>query len=263
MIAFTHHAVERYLQFHRLDDRTDPRDATQVRAMLEEAATRAVKLPEKTRRGHTMWQLQELGIEIVTKHDNGVDVCVTILPPPRLRGLDPRTAELVEAKIRDLETRKSALEEERHSLSQGAPMPLPTVEQLASEIDPAQEPTAFRYTADISRVAALVSTKAAKKAAHDARCRRIEELKLELSIISQELALLPAILKTMRHAITSDRTMANLKRAMKIAVKRLRMLPPEQTKDTFHRIWMVDPGLVSDKFVDDETSGDDEQTDEF
>jgi hypothetical protein len=82
-VKFTHHAVERYRQFHMLD-RPGATDAD-ARAELEAAAPSAVK-GGTSRSGDPMWMIQSLGIEVVAKHEDGVDIAVTVLPPARFRG---------------------------------------------------------------------------------------------------------------------------------------------------------------------------------
>lgn len=81
-MIFTHHAVERYRQFHMIDRP----GATwhEARSALESAAAGAVK-GGTTHRGDDMWMLPSLGIEVVAKHEDGVDVVVTVLPPAQYR----------------------------------------------------------------------------------------------------------------------------------------------------------------------------------
>src|SRR6185295_16664202 len=125
-LQFTQNAVNRYIQFHMLDVvNPDPRD---VRQLLESHAPDAIKIPEKQGGGQTLWRIEALGCVLISKHDEGLDVVVTILPPPRFRGLTPLQAEQFEAdRLRTLgesvrlnAEHQRVLEEERQAEAAGA-----------------------------------------------------------------------------------------------------------------------------------------------
>lgn len=115
-IVFTRHAIERYLQFHMLDQpQATEEDA---RRLLEAHAHEAVRLSVRTHKGQEQWQIQALGCEIVTKPEGDYHVCLTILPPMRFRGLTPDQAERMVDSIREAAERTARLEREREDLQQ-------------------------------------------------------------------------------------------------------------------------------------------------
>lgn len=95
-MIFTHHAHERYRQFHMLDQPTATDE--DARVILEAHGSLAVRLPARTFRDDEVWAIHALGIELVVKRDGDFEepVCVTVLPPVRFRGLTPLLAEQAE-----------------------------------------------------------------------------------------------------------------------------------------------------------------------
>lgn len=86
--ALTDHAIRRVMQRVRRDG-----DYYAARAALREGATRAVLLPERTPSGERMWSVQDPPMRLITKHDNGVAVIVTVYPA----ATEDDTEEVVEA----------------------------------------------------------------------------------------------------------------------------------------------------------------------
>lgn len=103
----THHAVERYRQFHMFG--RPSASLADARAELEAAVSTAIRSGQ-TRTGDRTWMVQSLGIEFVSKHDDGVDYVVTVLPPARFRaqggqaGLTPLQVEAVSDSLARAET---------------------------------------------------------------------------------------------------------------------------------------------------------------
>ena len=78
--GFTEHAIDRFIDRHAPD-----LSRAEARKYLEQTALKAVRLKEKTINGQAQWQIED-GVVLVTKSDNGENVCVTILPEPQHRG---------------------------------------------------------------------------------------------------------------------------------------------------------------------------------
>lgn len=125
---FTRHAVERYMQFYLMDDQADERD---VKVLLEAESVAAYKLPDKTYAGDIQWRIDALGCDLVTRcleGGVGVDVVVTILPPPALRGYTPQQAERVSEYLKRIDQRKKEVallrdrlaREQTHATKKGA-----------------------------------------------------------------------------------------------------------------------------------------------
>jgi hypothetical protein len=217
MLKFTRHAVDRYIEFHmRNDQMVDPRD---VRADLEAAAERAVKLKEKTRTGQTKWALESMGCEAVTRHDDGVDVVVTILPPPGLRGLTPDQAERVVTKIE---------------------VEADIVARLTEEV-------AVTEMAIVELQAVPCSKGSEPKAELHREKSRLQELKYEHGIATMEHQVLCSELKAMRQKLGRESNESKLKKALRAALRCVRDGEAKWARDEVARI---DPGLASDKFID-------------
>lgn len=233
-LKFTHHAVERYIQFHMLDSvNPDPRD---VRALLESHADQAIKSPVKTHRGDTQWRIEALGCELVSRHDEGVDVVVTILPPLRFRGLTPEQAQILEARVAQA----------HHE-----------VEGLAADEAHLQESLAHRLIEDLSRewmVAARARREAMRQPLAEARAMRIDA--------QREHAMIAGVLRTARHQIHTDKDNANIRRALRVALKALRAGAQDPGVSVYEEEWYatvrsaleeierIDSQLVTNAFID-------------
>lgn len=128
-MKFTKHAVDRYMQFHLLDDQTP--DWRDVLALLEENAASALKLKEKTKGGQTQWLIESLGAQLITKHDDGEDVVVTILPPVKFRGLTPLQAEAMANKTEELKFQEEMLRSEQAEIRVKHPIDGPKQTRLS------------------------------------------------------------------------------------------------------------------------------------
>jgi hypothetical protein len=221
-MIFTRHAVQRYRQFHMLDQPTATDDDAYDVLMRHGPA--AVLSRTRTHRGDPVWMLEALGAELVCKHENGTVTCVTVLPPPRFRGLTPLQAERVADSHREARERAEAAQ--RVVAETSAAMARAIV---ARRVAAAPAAIAVRKT-ELAMLQADLS--AAKRAATFAVAERDS---------------LGAALKTMRHQLTSDETVSKLKAALKVAVRRLMEVGDE---DGLAAIAAVDPGLASVEFVE-------------
>lgn len=211
MMVFTRHAVERYMQFHMLDRPT----ATdlEARAILEQHAGSATKVPHRTHRGDPIWNIEALGIEVIAKRDGDDDVVVTVLPPPQFRGLSPLQAEAVAARAAVVEAEIRSIEHEQRS-PEAAPPP-----KSAGKKTPVDE----------------------KRMAH------IRSLKERNVAAAYEHALLMSTLKTIRTQLSADRNLANTKQALRIALRHLRAAG---ATDALAAIGEVHAGFLLDDFID-------------
>ncbi len=113
-MIFTRHAYERYRQFHMLDQPTATDE--DAREILQRFGPTAISTGAKTHLGDPIWRIEALGVELIAKNENGVVTCVTVLPPPRFRGLTPLQAEAVDASARAAEQRFTAADRERKAI---------------------------------------------------------------------------------------------------------------------------------------------------
>lgn len=95
-LRITRHAAERYLQFHAIGSSLTVDEA---QALLTERAVAAVRSGARTHQGDPVWRIESLGVEVVTRHADGCDIAVTVLPPPEYRGLTLLQVEDVHAKL--------------------------------------------------------------------------------------------------------------------------------------------------------------------
>lgn len=214
-MIFTSHAVERYRQFHMLDQPTATNDES--RTLLELHAGTAINLGRRTNRGDQVWAIEALGIDLVVKHEDGEVIAVTVLPPQRFRGLTPLQAEAVADSIVLAKALVVEVERERATVSASSP---------------ATPPVTMVERREAGERAQKLST--LKKRHHGA-------------VIEHDL--LAGLLKTMRTQLTADRNHANTKAALKIAVRCLRSIPDSRAADALADIEEIDPGLVSVRFA--------------
>jgi hypothetical protein len=242
-LQFTNHAIERYIQFHMLDvARPDLRD---VRELLEKHADQAIKLKERTHSGQTQWRIEALGCELVSKHDEGIDVVVTILPPLRFRGLTPAEAERLETeearwlaeKARLEAEQQRILEEDRVAVAQEAATPVPPG----------------------STKAMLKLAREAGRQEREARLDRLAELKVLKATALHEREILSEVLRTMRHQMDRDENTSRLKRALRAALRALRDASEGVTSHAdvadfgaavLGRVKEVAPDLATDALID-------------
>ncbi len=213
-MIFTRHAVERYREFHMLGRPTATDE--DARVALEYAADSAIK-SGRTHRGDPIWQIQALGIEVVAKHEGGVDICVTVLPPPRFRGLTPLQAEAVADSLARAEI---------------------AVAQVKAEV--AATPPAKAKPKATTMVARREQQEALAKAA---------DLKKRYQGVLAERDVLCATLKTMRHQLDREMNDSELRAALRIALRYIRASNDAGACQVIDRISAIDPGLVSDEFV--------------
>lgn len=120
-MRLTRHALERYRDFWMADrPGATLRDAYEV---LSAAIPSAIRQDYRTHTGDEVWRIEALGIELVIKRDrpddpSDVPVCVTILPPARLRGLTPEQAERVREMAVEVTEVARKLREEREAANQ-------------------------------------------------------------------------------------------------------------------------------------------------
>lgn len=219
-MIFTRHAIERYRQFHMLDRPTATDE--DARNLLERFGPVAVHTGAKTHLGDPVWLIEGLGIEVVCKKENGIVTCVTVLPPPRFRGLTPLQAEIVEASLHSVKERSQALELRRTELRAQAPKPGIVPADLAAE---------------------------------QRRTRTLEDLNPLARIAQAEQLTLAAVLKTMRVQLTAEDNASRRKAALKLAVQYLRAARDPGAHEVLAAIAEIDPGLVSAAFIDGESPG--------
>lgn len=214
-MVFTRHAVERYMQFHMLDRPL----ATEVeaRAILEQHAGSATKVPHRTHRGDLIWNIEALGIEVIAKRDGDDDVVVTVLPPPQFRGLSPLQAEAVAARAAVVEAEIRAIEIEQRS-PEAAPPP-----KYAGKTSPAD------------------------REANEKRMAHIRALRERNVAAAYEHALLMSTFKTIRTQLSAERNLANLKQALRVALRHLRAAGQA---DALAAIGEVHAGFLLDDFID-------------
>lgn len=216
-MIFTRHACERYLQFHLIEDPAATEDS--ARAALEFHQTNAVKTGIKTHRGDPVWNIEALGIEVVTRRSVGDpdDVCVTVLPPPRFRGLTPLQAERVQLDIVRL---TDAL--------------VPIEQELADLAAVPESPAGSKSTKETRQL-------------HAAFCNRVADLKHQAAYAYAERDTLTAVLKTMRCQLTAEFNVDDHKRALRIAVRYLWSRP--DAAHVLADIAEISPGLASKAFA--------------
>ena len=217
-MIFTLHAYERYRQFHMLG-RPQVTDA-EARVILEEHAHSAVRIPSRTYRGDEVWTIHTLGVELVVKRDGAFEepVCVTVLPPPRFRGLTPLQAEAVEAEAQAAKVRLAKIEAERAAAATAtAKRSVASVRQQPAERQERQEPVVKDNT-----------------------------LKKRYQSAVHERDVLCGVLKTMRQQLACERDADKYKVALRIAVRHLYNLG---ATEALAAIAEVEPGLASEAFA--------------
>ena len=148
-LHFTHHAVERYRQFHMLERPGATDD--EAREILERAADSAVR-SGTTRRGDKTWMLQAIGVEVVTRHDDGTDVVVTVLPPAGFRA-QPGQPGLTPMQVEALWISSQAAAERVKE----------TKDELAAHPDPAKTPAVSKEARQRESAAALARGEAKRR----------------------------------------------------------------------------------------------------
>lgn len=229
-MIFTKHAVERYLQFHMMDRPGATED--EARDLLESHAAEAIRCGE-THRGDPLWRIESLGVELVCKHEDEV-WCVTVLPPPRFRGLTPLQAEAVEASLREAKARVVEVEAEQVALDKQPPS---RPEPLDLPVDPA----AYRSIIKAREQAAKRET--------EAREAQRRALKKRHMAVTAERDILAHTLKTMRHQLNGEGQDVKLRAALRVALRCLRSQRTIEASEALDEIRKLDPGLVSDEFV--------------
>lgn len=234
-MIFTHHAIERYRQFHMLD-RPVATDED-ARAVLETHAAEAVRLPARTHRGDEVWAIQALGIELVVKRDTPDPTCVTVLPPTRFRGLTPLQAEHIEAAA--IVAKERAAEDERqHTEAQAA------VARAVAESKEAKR-AAVKARSEAKAAEAVARKVDAAQAQRDL-AERLREAKNAAALAFIERDILLSMLKTMRVQMTAERDADRCRAALRIAV---RALLDGGATEALTRIAAIDPGLASEAFA--------------
>jgi hypothetical protein len=214
-LTFTHHAVDRYVQFYMLDSTTPP-DERDVLALLQSHAPDAYKLTHRTKHGQTQWRIDALGCDLVSKHEHGTNVVVTILPPQPLRGLTPDQAERVAESARAAAERAAALQAEQAQL------------------------------VELQREASKPAAPKEERQQTGARDQRIKELKQERLIAEAERDIMLSLLRTARQQLAISGNAAKLKAALRIALQHLRK---READDVLAAVAAVEPGFVSDAFI--------------
>jgi hypothetical protein len=222
-VIFSVHAVERYIQFHCIDRAVTMEEA---RAELEAALPSAVNTKTKTWRGGKYWRLDALGVELVVRDDT----VVTVLPPPRFRGLTPMQAEAVALSVKRMRTERDDAQAEMKAVS----VKIDEIDEIKRENPHAPDASFLRSSlVEVSR---------------QARARA--------ALLHQERELLLGVLKTMRHQIAMDDQQAKLRAALRIALRFVRGAAEpwggahDSADETLAKIADIDPGLVSSDFID-------------
>lgn len=211
-MIFTRHAAERYLQFHMLDVAGATIDDAYARLMSH--ASDARKVGARTVRGDPVWLIESLGVELVAKHEDGRDICVTVLPPVRFRGLSPLQAEAIASRAEELKSEMVTI----------------AAEQSAIEI----------------------RSREVKSAAGQVFRSEQGQLKARYLNANVERDILCALFKTMRQQMATDEDKVNLKRALKVALRFISGLHSSEAVEVIAEISEIDPGLVSLAFLEAE-----------
>jgi hypothetical protein len=228
--SFSGHAVDRYIQYYTEDNARSAEERAAARSeayrVLEEASESAIKLKEKTPPGDTQWILEQLGgVLCVTKPKKEKPnelICVTVLPnQSRCGWMISEEAARIEAKIEELQEHRKALAEEEAKLEGISKAPTPNL-----------------------------PSKAAQVAIHSHAQTRLAELKAEAAVLSWEATVLGQQLKTIRTSISSARTTDNIKDALRVALRFIKSLPPEQAEGVLERIAAYGPGFIQPGFYD-------------
>lgn len=247
-MIFTRHAFERYRQFHMLDNPTATDE--DARVALEAHASEAVKLPAKTRRGHEVWTIHALGVEMVIKRDGDFEnpVCVTVLPPGRFRGLTPLQAGSVEESAKRAAERAAAAQQELAEAKKKDA----EIAKLAARVAQAKKVKDKPGTGAKQQAEAHAEAARRKEAVAQAQRDHQERIilaKRDTAMATAERDILLESLKAMRAQLVieqRDRIATVFKRALRIALRHLKAIGDANALDA---IAAVDPGLVLDKFI--------------
>lgn len=213
-MRFAKHAYERYRQFHMLDRPTATDE--DARDVLERFGPAAVLTKAKTHRGDPVWLIEELGVELVAKHENGVVTCVTVLPPPEFRGLTPLQAERVADAADDVRRRAD------EALRAAAALQLAARENRKATAIVRSMPTAKLQT-------------------------QISDAKAEANRVCAERDILVVALKVMRHQLNREENDVKMKSVIRTAVRRMLAVGDE---DGLAEIAALEPAFVSDRFLE-------------
>ena len=219
LIGITHHAVDQYIKRHARE-----LSFHEARAVLEASVPTAVKLKEKTHTGQEQWRIEELGIVLVTKRDQGEYVCVTILP-----SFDP--ARMTPEELERLEEYQLRIHEEAEALRKQLP------DLQAKVVTPPSVKPAF-FTKEQARMV-------------EASRVQIQELGRKIEVLNIERSIILAQAKTIRHVLTTESTVAKNKKALRAAIKFLMnhaSQHPEAAAETITAIREADPGLLTPEF---------------
>lgn len=243
-LQFTQNAVNRYIQFHMLDVvDPDPRD---VRELLERHAPEAIKIPEKTQGGQTLWRIEALGCQLVSKHDGGFDVVVTILPPYRFRGLTPLQVEKLATDHAQQIAADERLKQEYARSRQ---------EDRAAAVQEQEERDRVKtLPAEMSKLAKQIARQNLA-----ARLDRQAELKLQMATAQFEREILTTFLRSARHQLNRDGEIATLTRALRAVLRQLRDraqrsdgLSLDEVRYAFSQVEAVEARLVTNAFIDED-----------
>ena len=238
-MIFTHHAYERYRQFHMLDQPTATDE--DARVILEAHAPRAIRLPARTHRGDEVWAIYGLGVELVVKRDGDFEepVCVTVLPPARFRGLTPLLAEQVEESARKAAERVAEADQQLETAKRATAERNKLAEQTAKGKKAKDKPGTSAVIQAAAHAVAAARKQAVAQAQHDYQ-ERIQQAKNEVSSARNERDIILEALRAMRIQLTQEFRTRKYKTALRIAVRHLRHLG---AMDILAAIAAVDPGL--------------------
>lgn len=231
-VIFTRHACERYRQFHMLDRPTATED--DARQILERFGPTATRVGIKTHRGYPVWKIEALGIEIVAKNEDGTVTAVTVLPPPRFRGLTPLQAERVEISAQEAKARAEEAQREVVAAKAALAEHKKAAETVARAVGP-------------SRQAAVKQTLKREQSQLDANIGAAH--KRHQSAIAER-DIICAVLKTMRMQMHEELDETRLKAALRAALRAARSVG---ATDVLEAVRRVDAGLGSDAFIDGES----------
>lgn len=232
-MIFTRHSIIRYRQFHMLD-RPTATDADAA-ALLVAHHAEATKLPSRTYRGDEVWTIHALGVELVVKRDADFTepVCVTVLPPPRFRGLTPLQAERMEVAAQEAKARANEAQREVAAAKAALAEHKKAAQVVERAVGPSRK-AAVQQTLKREQVNLGVNITAA--------ARRYQSIVVERDVIC-------AVLKTMRMQMHNELEETRLKAALRSALRRARSAGATDVVEAVRR---VDAGLASDAFIDGE-----------
>lgn len=255
-VWFTKHAICRFIERFAPD-----LEFGQAYLALNEAAEHAVRLATKTERGDELWHLPTLGVTVVAKLEGQTLVCITILPEHQSGlsvvefDLFTKYMEKIEERrirawnaVNEMRQRMGhpPLDPSKHPKLEGAiKRTQAVIAQVHATPEPPRQSTLVKfYEPPPRREAEIIghielpppTPKKPKLASSDAdgaegepstandqeaANAELARLKTEFKTASMEATAMATYAKVALHAITRDQDMANMRRALRLAIRSL------------------------------------------